>query len=333
MSRLESYRSSRNSVALALWPVSLLYGAGALLRRLAWRAGLLPSRRIGAPVIVVDRLVAGNGGQALLLIRLAEVLRTGGYRPGIACRGRTGLAAGRPRRVKEDSDPREAGDEAVLLARRCGCPVVADPDLAVAARALVNDHACTVILCDGGLHDYALASTLDIVVFDERDLGNGFCWPAGPLQQPLSCLRTVDFIIRPDAARSGEYRLTLSAGQAVNLADPYVSCSLAAFRGTLVHAVAAPAEPLPFFDFLKTQGLRLLAHSPADPQELTAAGLDFDDTLPVLLTEKAVIAYRPPAQERFWWVPIEAQLDPELERRLLLQLAASAAQSLNPPLR
>lgn len=332
MSRLQPYWSSRNIVSVTLWPLSLLYDGLMRARRFAHRLGLAPNRRTGAPVIVVDRLTLDDSDPAPLLSRLAKTLRRGGYRPGVACRSENGPAPGRPRRIKPDSDPREAGADVVLLARRCGCPVVADPDLAAAARALVSDYACNVILCDGGLQEYALARAVEIAVFDERARGNGFCWPAGPLRESLSRLRSVDFVIRPDTVPNGEYQLSLHAGQAVNLVDGCISCSLTAFRGELVHAVAAAGEPTLFFDYLKAQGLRLLPHTFANPEELTA-GLDLDDDLPVLLTEKAVIVCRAPARERCWCVPVEAELDPELEIRLLARLADSIGKSLHPSFR
>jgi tetraacyldisaccharide 4'-kinase len=331
MHRLERYWSSLNIVAVALWPLGLLYGGLMILRRLAYRWDLLKSQRVGVPVIVVGNITVGGTGKTPLVMRLAEIVRAAGYRPGIVSRGYGGQSPHWPRRVKPDSDPREVGDEPVLLARRCGCPVAVDPDRVAAARTLLNDHACNVILADDGLQHYALARDIEIAVIDgQRGLGNGSCLPAGPLREPPGRLRSVDFVVGNGAVRRGEYMMTLVGEQAVNLVDSYVTCSLAAFRDGMVHAVAAIGDPLRFFNFLKERGLRVLEHPFPDHYFFTAADLDFNDDLPVLMTEKDAVKCRPLAQERFWYVPVQARLDPELERQLLARLARVFGRTPSP---
>jgi tetraacyldisaccharide 4'-kinase len=328
MQRLEQYWSSLNIVALVLWPLSLVYGGVMLLRRLAYRWGLLQSQRVGVPVIVVGNMTVGGTGKTPLVIRLVDVLRAAGYRPGIVSRGYSGQSLTWPRQVKPDSDPHEVGDEPVLLARRCGCPVVAAPDRVAAARTLLNDHACNVILADDGLQHYALARDIEIAVIDgQRGLGNRACLPAGPLREPAGRLRRVDFIVGNGAAGRGEYLMTLVGEQAVNLVDPYVTCSLTTFRNGLVHAVAAIGDPARFFNFLQAHGIRILEHPFPDHHFFTAADLNFNTDLPVLMTEKDAVKCRSLAQERFWYVPVQARLDPELERQLLARLARFAGKT------
>ncbi|HVN41264.1 MAG TPA: tetraacyldisaccharide 4'-kinase, partial [Steroidobacteraceae bacterium] len=49
--------------ALPLTPLSALYGAGVAARTGLYRAGLLPSIRVGVPVIVVGNLTVGGTGK------------------------------------------------------------------------------------------------------------------------------------------------------------------------------------------------------------------------------------------------------------------------------
>jgi tetraacyldisaccharide 4'-kinase len=323
MRRFERYWYSINLLTILLWPLSLLYGAAVTLRRLAYRWGVLRSRHVDVPVIVVGNITVGGTGKTPLVIRLATVLREAGYRPGIISRGYLGQSSVWPCRVAQDSDPLQVGDEPVLLARRSRCPVVVDPDRFVAAQTLLNDYDCDVILADDGLQHYGLARNIEIAVIDgARQFGNGACLPAGPLREPARRLRTVDFIVSHGIAREGQYRMTLTGERAINLNDSYVSCFLEGFRGEPVHAVAGIGDPARFFDFLKERGIRTLNHAFPDHYPYTPADLEFEDELSVLMTEKdAVKCQRLVPDDRFWYIPVDAQIDPVLEQKVLTRLA------------
>ncbi|MDQ2696088.1 MAG: tetraacyldisaccharide 4'-kinase [Pseudomonadota bacterium] len=323
---------SRNPVALALWPLSLAFRLAVALRRLAYRRGVLKPRRLEVPVIVVGNITVGGSGKTPLVIRLAQLLREAGYRPGIVSRGYGGKATAQPQLVTAASDPAEVGDEPLLLARRSGCPVAVAADRVAAARTLLARHACNVILADDGLQHYRLGRDLEIAVIDgARRFGNGFFLPAGPLREPPGRLRQVDFRVANGAARPGEEPMTLLATRAVHLADAQVSCALAAFRGQLVHAVAGIGHPERFFQALQAQGIRVLPHPFPDHHPFTAADLDFADELPVLMTEKdAVKCQRLTQAGHFWQVPVQARLEGGFEQRLLARLAGLATTSSTP---
>jgi len=314
------YRYSLNLVAIALWPLSLLHCALMSAKRLAYHWRLLKSYRAEAPVIAVGALTAAGNSEALLLIRLAQVLKTAGYRPAVVSLNAT--AEPRTRLASSVSDPRQVGDRALLLARRCGCPVAVAPNPAAAARTvLIKEPGCNVILYDDGLLHYKLAREVEIAVLDSRRLGNGACLPAGPLRAARRRLRQVDFVVASDAHRAGEYFMTIVGDRALNLTDPDVSCALASFRGSLVHAVTGTEEPFQFFNHLRARGIAIREHVVDDRPTLTAADLDFGDTYPVLMTEQDALKCQTLALDRLWYVPLRVQLDPEFERRLLARLA------------
>lgn len=322
MPDLERYWYADHPLSWLLRPLSWLFCAVAGLRRWAYRRGWLPCYRARVPVIVVGNLTVGGTGKTPLTARLVELLRSDGYRPGIVSRGYGGHSDHWPRPVLPESNPFEVGDEPVLLARTCGCPVVVGPDRAAAVRFLLAQHDCNVVVCDDGLQHYALARDIEIVVIDgERRFGNGACLPAGPLREPVSRLQSVDFVVvNSGPVQVGEYAMTLVGQRAVNLSDADITCSLAAFSDTLVRAVAGIGNPERFFDFLRAHGIRVLALPFPDHHVYRAEELTFPDELPVLLTEKDAVKCHIPSRERFWYVPVRAQLDPEFERRLLLAL-------------
>src|SRR5208282_377573 len=164
-----------------LIPLALLFGAASALRRHAYRAGWLPRVRIGRPVVVIGNLTVGGSGKTPLTVWLATQLKARGLTVGIVIRGYGGASRG-PLRVEPGTDPRLAGDEAVLLARRTGAPVVVGRDRVAAAQLLADE--VDLVIADDGLQHYRLARDLEIVVVDGvRRFGNGRLLPAGPLRE------------------------------------------------------------------------------------------------------------------------------------------------------
>lgn len=322
---LDRYGYSLNLVAVLLWPLSLLFGLAVRVRRFLYLQGLLRSEALSVPVIVVGNINVGGTGKTPLVARLVDLLRQVGYRPGVVSRGYGGQSVQWPRTVTADSDPGQVGDEPVLLAQRCRCPVVVDPDRVAAAWALLATHRCNVIISDDGLQHYRLQRDIEIAVVDGfRRFGNAACLPAGPLREPPSRLKNVDFVVGNGAARGQEYLMSLCGEVAINLADPYISSALSNFRQTMVHAMAGIGDPGRFFDHLRHARLRFIAHPFPDHHPFRPADLRFHEDLPVLMTEKDAIKCRSFASDNCWYVPVSAQCDPEFDEALLKRLATVA---------
>ena len=323
---LESMWYGPRAWGRVLAPLSLPYAAAVRVRRGLFRRGMRPSHRIGAPVVVVGNIAVGGTGKTPLVIWLVRRLRAHGYRPGVICGGYRGRASDWPRRVREDSDPAEVGDEAVLVAKRCGCPVVAGPDRVAAARSLLRGTGCDVVLCDDGLQHYRLARDVEIAVLDgRRRHGTGWCLPAGPLREPVSRLDTVDFVVVKGAARSGEYRMNLTGRILRQVADDSVAADPAELSPRRVHAVAGIGNPAPFFERLRDLGLRITPCTFPDHHPFSARDFEFGDERPVVMTEKDAVKCRGFASRRYWYLPVEAEVDPSLELDLLARLSGAPA--------
>lgn len=322
---LDHYGYSLNLVAVLLWPLGLLFGAVVRARRFLYQNGIRKSIGLSVPVVVVGNISVGGTGKTPLVARLVELLREAGYKPGVVGRGYGGQSTEWPRHVTADGDPRQVGDEPVLLARRCRCPVVVGPDRVAAARMLFDTYDCNVIVSDDGLQHYRLRRDIEIAVVDGfRRLGNAACLPAGPLREPPSRLHEVDFVVGNGAARGCEYLMSLRGETALNLGDPCVSSTLASFRQCTVHAVAGIGDPWRFFDHLRHARLRLIEHPFPDHHAFRAEDLRFREDLPVLMTEKDAVKCRGIAPDNCWYVPVSAQLDPAFEENLLKRLAMVA---------
>src|SRR5262245_53157452 len=131
---------SRNPVATLLRPLSWVYRMLVAFRRAGYELGLRRSQRLAVPVIVVGNIPVGGTGKTPCVVWLAGLLVEAGYRPGIVARGYRGQAQHWPQQVRPDADPVMVGDEALVLARRCACPVAVGPDRVTAAQALLEYH-------------------------------------------------------------------------------------------------------------------------------------------------------------------------------------------------
>jgi len=291
---------------------------------------LLRITRLPVPVIVVGNINVGGTGKTPLVIWLDELLRARGFRPGIVCRAYGGRAR-LPRPAAADDDPRLVGDEAVLLARRCGCPVWVGVHRTAAARALLAAHSdCNVIIADDGLQHYALARDIEIAVVDgARGFGNGMLLPAGPLREPPSRLNSVGVLVVNGAAlfprellpsKVPAVEMTLGGRIFYDLANPSRQAGPDCFAGKQVHAVAAIGNPQRFFNHLHELGLSFVAHPFPDHHAFTAADFAFRGDDAVIMTEKDAVKCERFCAENFWVLPVDAETGPALGELILRKL-------------
>jgi tetraacyldisaccharide 4'-kinase len=179
------WRREPSAGSLPLRPLSWCYGAVTALRRGAYRAGWLETRRASVPVLVVGNLVAGGAGKTPAVIALVQALRRAGHTPGVISRGhgRQGALAAA---VQGASRAAEVGDEPLLIHRRTGVPVWVARRRIDAARGLCAAHPeVDLLVCDDGLQHLGLARDVQVIVFDERGIGNGHVLPVGPLRETM----------------------------------------------------------------------------------------------------------------------------------------------------
>lgn len=341
--RLQSLWYSDGALKWLLWPLSLAFAAAAALRRAAYANGLLRRTQLPVPVVVVGNISVGGTGKTPFVIYLAGRLKAAGRSPGIVTRGYRGRALSWPQRVTADSDPALVGDEAVLLAMRTGCPVVAGPDRVAAAAQLLAGGGVDVVLSDDGLQHYALARAFEIAVVDgARGLGNGMRLPAGPLREPAERLASVDAVVVNDgfaAARAGvpagvpadALHMSLAVRRVYRLADGEAA-PLDAFVRRRVHAVAGIAHPERFFRMLEQAGLDVVPHPLPDHAAPDDYRLCWEPAAPVLVTEKDAVKCRARAPADLWCVAVDAALDDEAADALLAAVDSRlAAASPEPP--
>ena len=312
-----------------LLPLSGIYWLLSVLRRSLYRAGVLRTRHAKVPVIVIGNITAGGTGKTPVTIWLARSLAERGFSPGVVSRGYGGSKSGSSMRVDARSDPAVVGDEPVLIAMRTGRPVVVDADRARGAAMLVQDGA-DLVIADDGLQHHALARDYEICVVDgARGLGNGALLPAGPLREPVSRIGDVDQVLingrlraRRQAMSTGlqnaiEFRLAATEARRVNGS---LSRPIERFAGTTVHAAAAIGNPGRFFDMLRGHGMQVIEHPFPDHAPIRPGMLDFGDNFDILMTEKDAVKFPRQVSDRFWYVPVDVEIDPVIAAPWLEQI-------------
>lgn len=310
-------------IGVWLMPLGFLFSDAAKFRKFLYRIGILKTHTLPVPVIIVGNITVGGTGKTPLVIWLAAMLKTAGYKPGIISRGYGGQASTWPQSVTAESDTTLVGDEAVVIAKHTGCPMAVGPSRVEAARQVLNTSDCNIIISDDGLQHYALNRTIEIAVVDgERRFGNGYCLPAGPLREPIERLQSVDFVVvNGEPSEDREIPMQLVGNQVINLLTG-VPQPLSAFNDC--HAVAGIGHPERFFKLLATAGLRCTTHSFPDHHAFTAADITFKDDKAVLMTEKDAVKCRALAGNQHGFVPVTAVLPAEFAEQLLNLLKRKA---------
>ncbi|MGI9258555.1 MAG: tetraacyldisaccharide 4'-kinase, partial [Gammaproteobacteria bacterium] len=195
------------------------------------------------------------------------------------------------------------------------------PSRVAAAKSLLEIDSVDVILSDDGLQHHALGRAMEIVVVDaERGLGNGFCLPAGPLREPASRLESVDAVVLnggSDNSLFGSAFRFSAEFSGVHRFDGSDERRVADFAGQTVHAVAAIGNPERFFRMLEEAGLKVLRHAHPDHSRLRPEDIDFQDKLPVLMTEKDAVKLDSTLGEDVWIVPLKLRFESDHGERLV----------------
>ena len=301
---------------LPLRPLSLLVSMEASRRLERFRRA---PEKPPVPVLVVGNITVGGTGKTPLVIALVQAAQARGLKVAVVSRGYGGKLDQYPVTVTADSPALDVGDEPVLIARRTGAPVILDPARRNALQVAIETCKPDLVISDDGLQHYALPRSAEIVVVDgQRGLGNGRCLPEGPLREPATRLKEVDFVISTGGGWSGAYPMIMRPGAIENLADGRTLDTHDFLREyPHVHAVAGIGNPRRYFNLLNIIGLNIQPHVYPDHHAYQPADLAFSDGLPVLMTEKDAVKCAAFAEPNWWYLPVTADLPEGLLDQML----------------
>jgi tetraacyldisaccharide 4'-kinase len=295
-------------VTLLLLPLSVLFYVIVQVRVMLYRCHILKSIKLPVPVMIVGNISVGGTGKTPLVIALCDYLLEKGYRPGVICRSYKASREA-PEQVFAHSDPRVAGDEAVLLANRLSGPVVSAKNRVQAAQFLSANTDCNIIVSDDGLQHYALQRDIEIAVIDgKRRLGNGFCLPAGPLRETASRLNKVDMVVVNGKAQSeDEYAMTLQPAVLVFVSSDE-RLELSCLKNKTVHAVAGIGHPERFFETLRQLGAIVIPHAFPDHYQFQESDMTFSDEHLIVMTEKDAVKCRGFSDMNVCYLQVKAEI-------------------------
>ncbi len=181
--------------------LSFFYGVAMRARVWLYDRGIFSSQSLSAKVISVGNITLGGTGKTPFAHYLAEVIQAMGFRVAILSRGYKGNYAGLYGVVSDGEkilmEPREAGDESYLLARKLkGIPILVGRKRFLSGNFAIEEFKSQVIILDDGFQHLSLKRDINLLLLDARNLfGNGRVFPRGALREPISQMKRADALI------------------------------------------------------------------------------------------------------------------------------------------
>ncbi|MBH2020074.1 tetraacyldisaccharide 4'-kinase [Polaromonas sp.] len=311
---LKAWRT-RGWLACLLWPVAQLHGLLVRLRQTLYRRGLMASERFGVPVIVVGNVVAGGAGKTPLVMALVRHFQAQGLPVGVISRG-YGRSGHESLEIRPETPVYASGDEPALIQHATGAPVFVARRRAQALRDLLAAYPATaVVVCDDGLQHYALQRDIEIAVFDDRGVGNGWLLPAGPLREPWPerLRQGIDLVLHTGQKPAFEgYTSRRQLAEHAIAADG-TRLALSALAHQPLVALAGIASPEAFFGMLRARGLTLQKTlALPDHHNFTTDDLNALTGQTVLCTEKDAVKLFPlPGHSELKLLAVPLEFSPE----------------------
>lgn len=315
---LQQQWSQGGLVSTLLTPFSWLVYLLVAIKSCLYRNKLKTAYRAPCPVIIVGNIYVGGTGKTPLVIALVQALRKKGFTPGVISRG-YGVNIGPEARTAfgANANASQIGDEPSLIARHA--PISVHPNRQQAVEKLLATWPSTnIIISDDGLQHLKLQRDIEIVVQDNRRTGNGKLLPAGPLREPASRLKEVDFIVTNlkstplshfQAEFDHEIAMILEPVSFIHLATGKVISPQQFFdehKNQRITAIAGIGQPDRFFATLAQLQLPVSQTIPF-PDHYTYTADDFKtiNTDIILMTSKDASKCNTFSEERLWSVNVE----------------------------
>jgi len=323
----------KSSWILILLPLSFIYLIIITFRSWAYKIGIFKTIRIDVPVVVVGNITIGGTGKTPLIIWLLEKLIKFGMKPGIISRGYNSNV-NFPQEVFTDSEVSNVGDEALMMKLRhqrddLDIPIFVGKKRAQVGKALLKSYPdVNILISDDGLQHYELYRDFEIVVIDEtRQFGNEFLIPAGPLREGVTKASKVDalvinsqFLKKNSTDKNGNlaYGMNYYGDLLVNCFNNKIS-DLGTLENEVV-VITGIGNPERFFKQLSTAGLKFKKIVFNDHHLFLESDFKEYVDMDIIMTEKDAVKCKNFAKKNFWYLPIHANVDEGLLKKLMKKL-------------
>jgi tetraacyldisaccharide 4'-kinase len=308
--------NKKGFLSYILLPISVAFYLLIKLRRALYRIGLLRTYSFDVPVIVVGNITVGGSGKTPIVIELIEHFLRQGKKVGAVSRGYGGEGSSESLLVNKDTDPLLSGDEPLLIATQTNAPVIVNTNRVQAVKDMIEGYDVEIIVSDDGLQHYSMGRAVEIAVVDgTRRFGNGFLLPSGPLREPVSRLKSVDFVINNGSMHPGEISSDLVPKMFINLST-LEQKDVNYFNNIKCHSIAGIGYPQRFFDTLTDLGVDVLPHPFPDHHFFSEDELEFNSKHPIIMTAKDCVKCRKFATNQMWYLLTETDLGEDFMTKL-----------------
>lgn len=250
--RTPSFWQRKGPTSWLLWPLSLFYWLGTILRKKAKRLWKSP-----VPIICVGNLTMGGAGKTPVAIALAKHLKKEGVNVQFLTRGYGGDQPGPLKVDLKWHNAKQVGDEPMLLA--AVAPTWVSRDRVKGARRAIADGA-DVIVMDDGFQNPTIHKDLALIVVDGGfGFGNRRLFPSGPLRESIvKGLRRAHGVVIIGEANE---RLLRHLPSRLPVVQGYFkpASETKTLKGKKVIAFAGIGRPQKFFDTLEELGAKVVA--------------------------------------------------------------------------
>jgi tetraacyldisaccharide 4'-kinase len=308
--------NTKGFINYLILPVSAIFYALFKIRCFFYKVGLFKTHKFNTPIVIVGNITVGGTGKTPIVMALIKYFKQQNKRVGVVSRGYGGKHTNGSLLVDKNTDVNLSGDESLLIATVSNVPVMVNKNRVQAVKDLINQHQVDLIISDDGLQHYAMGRAVEIAVIDgKRRFGNGFYLPAGPLREPLSRLKSVDFILNNGASVNMEFGAELIPKVFINVKTKETK-SLDFFKDKYCHSVAGIGHPQRFFDTLQKLGIKLKKHKFADHHPYKIDDLAFNDNYPIIMTAKDCVKCSQFATDKMWYLQVECELNKTFLQKL-----------------
>lgn len=189
-----------------LYPFSLLYSILVRVWLLLHKQNILKKERLSGYVVSVGNLTLGGTGKTSFCIYIVDALKRMGLKGVVLSRGYK--AKRKKHLVLPDDNPRDYGDEPVLLARKTKVPIIIGKNRIKTGNEALDRFNPDVLLLDDGFQYLKLHRDLDILLIDMTSpFGYSKFPPSGLLREPLSSIARADVVVltRADDITNNRY--------------------------------------------------------------------------------------------------------------------------------
>lgn len=308
--------NKRKFINYCLLPISAIFYSVFQLRRILYQLGILPTHHFDTVVIVVGNITVGGSGKTPIVIALVEYFKAQGKQVGVVSRGYGGTHKKGSLLLNATTQVNLSGDEPMLIYQQTKVAVMVNKNRTQAVQDLITQQGVDIIISDDGLQHYAMGRQLEIAVINGKQrFGNGFFLPAGPLREPVSRLKSVDFILNNGASSIGEHKVELVPIKFINLATKEQK-PLDFFTGKTCYAVAGIGVPQHFFNTLSGLGITPKPHPFPDHYTFTKSDLNFSKDYPIIMSAKDCVKCSQFATNQMWYLHSEVDLSDDFLTKL-----------------